>query len=155
MKSIEGKPGDHFQADLAGEDWPDGEIRRDPPRRKWFSVALSLILTAVAAEMVSKWYVGRGVTKLAEVAQATSFSKQYLDQGMDDFAQFEADQAAKLKTMAFQSIERSAPWSVAGLGLFVFALGCWAVSGYRREGGSSVLLLGLVIGYVLLLMLMI
>ncbi len=137
------------------DDWPEGAMAMLVPRRRWFSVAVFLAVTAIAVQLVHKWYVGMSVMDVAKSAQAISDAKRYVALGMGALAQQEIDHSAKLKQLSHESLERSVYWGVASLGLLVLATGCWGVSSYRHEGGAPVLPAVLLIGYVLLMMVMV
>jgi hypothetical protein len=145
----------NYCADLIDDDWPDAGIVVDPPRRAWFLAAVSLVLTAIAAAMVSKRFAGLGMMTMARSAQAMNDGKQYARIGVTALAQVKADESAMLKPIAFRDAHRSDDWGLVSLGLFGLAAACWSVSHCRSEGGSPVLLSALFIFYVLLLMLIV
>lgn len=148
-------PGSQFPADLIDDDWPDAGIVVAPRRRSWRLAALTFILAAIAADFVSKHFEGRSMIALARAGQAMNDAKQFALLGMDDRAQLAADESARLKQIARQNPYASGFWNVSGLGLFLLAASCWAVSHYRREGGSQVVPTVLFVFYLLFLMLLV
>jgi hypothetical protein len=124
-------------------------------RRSWYSIAEFLALAAFAFQMVHKGYIGIFVTKMAESTAAFHSAKKSLELGMDDLAQWEVDKSGTLKQLARQSLDRASSWFFASLGAFSLAVACWGVSCYRREGGSLLLPVILLISYIGILMVMV
>jgi hypothetical protein len=74
---------------------------------------------------------------------------------MVDEAQAAAAESARLERLAFSDPFRSGAWGLSGLGLFLLAAGCSAVSAYRCERRLPVSLPVLFACYVLFFMLLV
>jgi hypothetical protein len=111
----------------------------DFARRKWYYAAHSLILGAIVADFVSKYWVGRAVTGIARRA---------------------AERAAEGVVGASHAVvesylRRAGIWEGMGLVLVLMGATCWVRSWKTHEQGTQALLIVLVATYVVCLFLIV
>jgi hypothetical protein len=137
------------------DDWSDVGVTTHPPSRTWSRASLILIVVAFGAETVGKSHIGAGLMGTAKSSEAISRAKEFAEFGMDEFALEKLDHATRLKELANLNFHRAGFLELGGMSLFVFALGCFGLSRYLGESGSSVAFSLLSILYVLWLMMLV
>jgi len=103
-------------------------------RRKLYLVASTLLLAAIAAQVLAKRHAGRGMLMMARAA------------GMPE-------EQLQLRPIANWHAHRSDLWNVVSLGLAALAVGFWVAFGRGGEPGLPIVLLALTCLYLLLLFL--